>query len=124
MKTWERRSAGGGMWIGSNLVSSWREGGEGKVAEKAKGSCSVEERVNVVTDKSTMKKFRAFVEKEKGRLSESEKAEIRALERKALDLWKLGVKARAGGRCEFPGCKKIKFLNAHHIERYTTNRTL
>lgn len=60
----------------------------------------------------------------KKKLSAKEKKEVQKLTRRALDLWRLVVKERAGRICEAPGCNKKKFLNAHHIESYTTNKGL
>ena len=53
-----------------------------------------------------------------------EKKEIQKLNREALGLWRQIVRRRARKRCEVPECKKTKFLNAHHVEGYTTNKTL
>lgn len=60
----------------------------------------------------------------KKKLSAKEKKEIQKLVRQALELWRQVVKKRAGRICEAPGCNKKKFLNAHHIESYTTNKGL
>jgi hypothetical protein len=48
--------------------------------------------------------------------------ELKRLRNKALKLWKLVVKNRAGNKCEYCGDEKL--LNAHHIESYMTNKFL
>ncbi len=54
-----------------------------------------------------------------------EAEELKSLRRKCLFLWKAVVKKNAGGKCEAPEeCKTVKFLNAHHIEGYMTNKGL
>lgn len=57
-----------------------------------------------------------------------EKKEIQSLQRKCLYLWKAKVKDNAGNQCEAweagKRCKATKFLNAHHIENYMTNKDL
>uniref|UniRef100_A0A6M3L345 Putative HNH endonuclease n=1 Tax=viral metagenome TaxID=1070528 RepID=A0A6M3L345_9ZZZZ len=50
--------------------------------------------------------------------------ELKLLRRKCLFLWKARVKERAGKKCEAIGCKKTKFLNAHHIESFISNKSL
>ena len=83
--------------------------------------------LNYLNDPETEKKFKKFLRKEKHRAglpSKEELEEIKKLERQALDLWRKVVKKRAGGKCEAPGCKIIKRLNAHHIESFITNRAL
>lgn len=83
--------------------------------------------LDYLEDPETEKKFKKFLKKEKllkAPLSKEEKQEIKKLERKALGLWRSAVKIRAKRKCEFPICKKVKKLNAHHIESFTTNKTL
>ena len=49
--------------------------------------------------------------------------EIRKLRNKALKLWAVAVKVRAGFVCEYPGCGATEMLNNHHIES-RSNRAL
>jgi predicted restriction endonuclease len=77
-----------------------------------------------IVDPKLKKKFEKFLAKEAKKLSSKELAEIAVLQRKALSLWKSEVVRRAGKRCEVEGCKKTKYLNAHHIESYSTNKGL
>ena len=77
-----------------------------------------------IKDKKTRAKVEAFLKRESKKLSPEEKEEIKALEKVALNLWRLGVRARAGYKCEVPDCGKTKLVNAHHIESYITNRWL
>ena len=48
--------------------------------------------------------------------------EMRKFQRKALSLWKIVVKLRAGGKCE--DCGETKFLNACHVESFERNFNL
>ena len=83
--------------------------------------------LNYLDNPETEKKFKRFLRKEKRQEnlpSEEEKEEIKKLERQALGLWRQVVKLRAGRKCEAPGCKVTKRLNAHHIESFITNRML
>lgn len=36
-------------------------------------------------------------------------------DKELLALWREVVFKQAGGRCEYPGCRKAEYLNAHHI---------
>lgn len=36
-------------------------------------------------------------------------------DKELLNLWQKAVKLRAGYKCEYPGCSKTEYLNAHHI---------
>jgi len=83
--------------------------------------------LNYLNDPETEKKFKKFLRKEKRQASlpsKEELEEIKKLGRRALELWKKVVKKRAKHKCEVPECKKVKFLNAHHIESFVTNKTL
>lgn len=78
-------------------------------------------------DPNVRKEFNFFLSQQKHRkkmniLSSKEKKEIKRLEHQALGLWRQVVKKDAGGKCGVPTCKKVKFLNSHHIESYTTNK--
>ncbi len=38
--------------------------------------------------------------------------------------WRTAVYARDGYRCQMPGCRRNKHLNAHHIQRWADNPLL
>jgi hypothetical protein len=40
------------------------------------------------------------------------------------DAWRSAVYKRDGHKCQWPGCKKKKGLNAHHIRRWADNPSL
>ena len=48
--------------------------------------------------------------------------ELKRFRNKALKLWKLVVKKRAGNKCEYCGSKEM--IQAHHVENYMTNKFL
>ncbi len=82
-----------------------------------------------MNDPETVKQFNRFLGEQKRRkkmnvLSSKEKKEIQELEHQALNLWRQVVRKRANKECAVPTCNKVKFLNSHHIESYTTNKTL
>jgi len=52
------------------------------------------------------------------------KKNLRRLKNKALKLWALVVKAKAHNKCCVPGCNNVERLNAHHIESYSTCKSL
>ncbi len=51
------------------------------------------------------------------------KTEKKRLEKECMDLWQKCVKARAGYKCEYWGCNKTEYLNAHHIFSRSRNST-
>lgn len=74
-------------------------------------------------------KLQGLTEGKMPKTKKTEKEKIQTLQRKCLFLWKAIVKHRAGGQCEGRNdkderCKAVKFLNAHHIESYITNKYL
>ncbi len=75
-------------------------------------------------DPKIKKKFDQWLKKQKAKPTAKEQAEIKKLEKEALSLWKQVIRKKAGKRCEYPGCKKTKWLNAHHIESYSVNKGL
>jgi hypothetical protein len=77
-----------------------------------------------IKDKKTRAKVEAFLKRESKKLSPKEKEEFKRLEKVALNLWRLAIRARARYKCEVPDCGKTKLVNAHHIESYITNRRL
>jgi hypothetical protein len=80
--------------------------------------------LNEEIQKDLKRKFDLWAKKQLNKPTGKEIEQIRKLERRALVLWKQVVKLFAHGKCESPGCKKTKHLNAHHIEGYTTNKAL
>ena len=81
-------------------------------------------RPNVVIDPKLQKKFNKWLKKQEEKPSLQELKEIKKLEKQALSLWRKKVKINAKGKCEVPLCKKIKRLNAHHIESFALNKYL
>lgn len=75
-------------------------------------------------DQKQLKRYERWLKKQAKKPTGKELEEIKKLQKQALSLWKKVVKIRAGNKCEAPGCKKTKRLNAHHIESFSTNKTL
>lgn len=73
--------------------------------------------------------IKSTLEKQLDKLTTEELEEIKTLQRQALILFKQEVIRKAGKQCEAiepdgKRCKKTKRLNPHHIESYSTNKSL